>query len=135
MALIFLGSTDVMSAHHTSRFLVPFLRWLFPRMSPELIATAQSLVRKGWHLTEYAVLALLVWNALVRPFALRPTSWPMRATRLAWLLCVLFAASDEFHQAFVPSRISSVSDVGLDAGGSAAALLALWTFGRWRAFW
>ena len=33
MALIFIGSTDVLSAEHTSRFLVPFLRWFDPNDS------------------------------------------------------------------------------------------------------
>jgi len=33
MAVIFLGSTDMLSAEHTSRFLVPFLRWIDPQIS------------------------------------------------------------------------------------------------------
>ena len=135
MALIFWGSTDLMSSHHTSRFMAPFLRWLFPGISGETVEAVQTVIRKGWHFTEYGMLALLVWNALVKPFDRTPASWSARCATRAWLICVLYAASDEFHQAFVPSRGSSVADVGLDAVGAASALAALWGFGRWRGFW
>jgi len=38
LCLIFIGSTDLMSAEQTSRFFVPFLRWLKPDVSPEMLA-------------------------------------------------------------------------------------------------
>jgi VanZ family protein len=38
----------------------------------------------------------------------------------------LFAASDEFHQMFVPTRTARVSDVFIDLAGGALGLLALW---------
>src|ERR1051325_8062067 len=64
MALIFVGSTDVMSAEQTSRIIAPLLRWLKPNISVEAIAQVQFFVRKGAHLSEYAILALLLWRAL-----------------------------------------------------------------------
>ena len=135
MAIIFLGSTDVMSAPHTSRFLIPLIKWLFPSVSPSVLEVIQTLLRKGWHLAEYAILSLLVWNALVQPFVTRPGGWPWRVVRLTLLICLFYAASDELHQAFVPSRGSSVADVVLDGLGSTAGLTALWICGRWRGFW
>src|SRR5437588_274930 len=36
--------------------------------------------------------------------------------------CAVFAASDEFHQSFVPSRTSSMNDVIIDICGAAIAL-------------
>jgi len=33
MSLMFAGSSDLMSAEHTSRFLAPILRWLKPDIS------------------------------------------------------------------------------------------------------
>src|ERR1043166_6368308 len=62
--LIFLASGDVMSAEHTSRFLVPFLRWLDPGISVETLAEIHFCVRKAAHVTEYAILALLVARAV-----------------------------------------------------------------------
>jgi hypothetical protein len=52
MIFIFIGSTDLMSAEHTSRFIVPFLLWLKPDMSPETIARIHMLIRKLGHVTD-----------------------------------------------------------------------------------
>ena len=38
---------------------------------------------------------------------------------------MLYAATDEFHQLFVPERTSLVSDVMIDTAGGAVGLLAL----------
>ncbi len=65
LGVIFLGSTDLMSAEHTSRFIVPFLRWLKPDISPETLASIHFIVRKCAHLGEYAVLALLLLHAAI----------------------------------------------------------------------
>lgn len=61
-----------------------------------------TLVKKGGHMTGYALLALAYWYWL--GFAPN-TGW------LAWLWAVFYAASDEFHQFFTPGRHSSVEDV------------------------
>jgi len=46
-----------------------------------------------------------------------------------------YAASDEFHQLFVPSREASVLDVLIDTAGAVFALLLIWFIGRWRRRW
>ena len=53
MLLIFAGSSDVLSAEHTSRFIVPFLRWFDPQISFAAIAAIHLTLRKLGHLTEY----------------------------------------------------------------------------------
>jgi len=45
---------------------------------------------------------------------------------------MFYAASDEFHQTFVPSREGCVRDVMIDTSGALAGLFALWLFGRLR---
>jgi VanZ family protein len=120
MALIFLGSTDMLSAEHTSRFLVPFLRWLDPQISFAALNTIQFGIRKLAHLTEYATLAMLLWRALRSG-----TRGQMKMSILfliAALGCAIFAASDEFHQSFVPSRTSSPADVMIDVCGALVGL-------------
>ena len=67
MFLIFSASGDGQSYRHSSRIIVPLLHWLFPWMSQELIETLHYLVRKCAHLSEYAVLALLLWRAIRQP--------------------------------------------------------------------
>jgi len=115
MALIFIGSTDVLSAEHTSRFLVPFLRWLDPQISWATLNAVQTIIRKLGHLTEYAILAALLWRAL------RSGMWWSSKMSVLFaivcLACAIFAASDEFHQSFVPSRTSSFHDVMIDVCG------------------
>src|SRR6266487_5867071 len=77
MGLIFGGSTDVMSSHRTSRFIGPLLRWLNPNISDEAIRAVQTVVRKGGHVAEYSVLAVLIWRGRRKPFRndSRPWSW------------------------------------------------------------
>ena len=126
MAVIFLGSTDMLSAEHTSRFLVPFLRWLDPRISLAALNAIQLGIRKLGHLTEYAILAALLWRALRGG-----TRWQMKMSILfvgTWVVCALFAASDEFHQSFVPSRTASPRDVVIDVTGALIGLVICWTF-------
>ena len=120
MTIIFLGSSDMLSAEHTSRFLVPFLRWLDPQISFAALNAIQLGIRKLGHLTEYAVLAMLLWRALRGG-----TRWQMKMSILflvATLACAIFAASDEFHQSFVPSRTPSPHDVMIDICGALIGL-------------
>ena len=134
MAVIFAASSDAHSFEHSSRILAPLLRWLFPQISEETVHLVVFLARKCAHLAEYAVLALLVWRALNQSKNnLTPWSWPKVGGTL--LIVFLYAASDEFHQIFVPTRTPAIHDVVIDTIGGAAALLALWLVGRWRKRW
>lgn len=132
MLLIFTASTDLMSSQRTSRFIGPFLRWLNPRVSDETVRAVQLAVRKTAHVTEYAVLAMLLWRAIRKPVKndVRPWSW--REATLAIAVACAYAITDELHQHFVASRFGSVWDVLLDTFGAAAGILALWGAGRWR---
>src|SRR2546425_12911933 len=62
-ALIFIGSSDLLSASHTSAFLTKPLLWLFPHASDATLATIHFVIRKTGHFTEYAILALLAARA------------------------------------------------------------------------
>ena len=135
MALIFTASSDVHSYQHSSRFVEPLLRWLFPHLSESRIHTIHEVIRKCAHLTEYALFALLLWRAFRRPAKNNPRPWNWREARLTLLLVMLYAATDEFHQQFVSTRTSLVSDVFIDTAGGLAGLLVLWMIGRWRKHW
>lgn len=129
MAFMFTASTDLLSAEHTSRFLVPFLRWLKPDISWATIVQVHFLIRKGAHLTEYAILAVLLWRALrFHRVGVRHSLWPQAA--IALVVAIVFAATDEYHQAFVPSRGSSPVDVMIDSCGAALGLALRWGIGR-----
>jgi VanZ family protein len=135
MGIIFSASSDAGSFRNTSRILGPLVRWLFPQLSDDAVHTVVFIIRKGAHLSEYAVLAVLLWRAL-RPAGQReaaPWSWTLAG--LAVGLAALYAATDEFHQTFVPSRQGSVWDVLIDTGGACCGLLVLRAIGLWRKLW
>lgn len=113
-----------MSAEHTSRFIGPFLRWIYPTISPITILRVQLFIRKLAHVSEYAVLAVLLYRAVVHT-----TLKGRRAlsAALVLVLCATYAASDEFHQSFVPSRTASVRDVMIDICGATLALILYWS--------
>jgi VanZ family protein len=118
MIFIFIGSTDLLSAEHTSRFIGPFLRWLTPDVSDATIASVQLVIRKCAHLTEYAILAALLFRA----FRQRQPRVG-RALAMSFLLAAVYAALDEFHQSYVVSRTGSPWDVLIDCGGALAGVL------------
>jgi VanZ family protein len=135
MVAIFSASGDSASFQHTSRILEPFLHWLLPNISTETFRDIVFVIRKCAHVTEYAVLGILVWRARRKPALhdTRPWEWPAAGEAL-WAT-VLYAATDEFHQTFIPSREGCVRDVLIDSSGAVAGLILLWILGRWRKFW
>jgi len=135
LGFIFLGSTDLMSAEHTSRFLIPFLLWLRPDFSPEALAQVHFVLRKLGHVTEYAILAMLLWRALRRETdPKRRAILRLRSGQTlflsVWVLCAIFAATDEYHQSFVASRTAAIGDVLIDTCGAAIGLVLCIAFRR-----
>lgn len=129
MILIFSFSSDSHSQQHSSRFFEPLLHWLFPSMPQASVDAIHHVFRKCCHLTEYAILGLLVWRAMHQSNnRLAEWSWPKVGGTL--LVVFLYAATDEFHQVFVPTRTPMVSDVFIDTSGAAIGLLVLWLLHR-----
>ena len=71
-----------------------------------------TILRKGAHLTEYAILGGLLLRALGREVP-------------AFVVGVAYAATDEIHQHFVRGRHASPIDVAIDAVGLSIGILAL----------
>jgi VanZ family protein len=69
-----------------------------------------TVLRKGAHITEYAILGALLYRALGR-----------EAVALA--VGIAYAATDELHQHFVRGRHASPVDVAIDAAGLALGML------------
>lgn len=72
---------------------------------------------KGWHFAEFAILTVLTVAA-----------WKWRRGNItAWsivgamLFCIAFAASDEWHQSFIPDRFGTLQDVVIDSFGVVTA--------------
>jgi VanZ family protein len=135
MSLIFIGSSDSKSYTHSSRLIEPLLHWLFPHMSQAHVEAIHHVIRKCAHLTEYAVLALLLWRAVRKPIRGDARPWSWREALTAVLMVFLYASTDEFHQRFVPSRTPMVSDVFIDTSGAIAGMILLWAIGRKFGWW
>jgi VanZ family protein len=76
------------------------------------LGTWDTILRKGAHVTEYAILGALLYRALQREV-------PALAAGIA------YAATDELHQHFVRGRHASPVDVAIDAVGITLGML-LW---------
>ena len=125
MTVIFLASTGALSASKSGSIIAPLLHWFFPNITETAVEVIHSVVRKGGHLSEYAILALLAARAF--------TGSAHAGLRRRWFaaalgLVVLYSFSDEFHQSFEASRTASVFDCLIDITGGLAALI----FYRWR---
>jgi VanZ family protein len=132
MAVIFTASGDSMSGEHSSRLLGPLVKWIYPSVSAEALESIILGVRKCAHVGEYALLWWLSWRAFRESTGCNRGGWHWRPAFLALLLVLAYAASDELHQAFVPTRQASIIDVGIDGCGAAGGMLCLWGISRRR---
>jgi VanZ family protein len=127
MLMIFGFSTDFASAERTRPAVGGIVRRLFPNLARRL-TTAQldrvdKNIRKCAHVTEYAILAILAYRAV----AFGNPAFRSRNVVLPFLIGVLYAASDEYHQSFYPSRDGTAADVVFDTFGvTIGLLLCLW---------
>ena len=79
------------------------------------------ILRKGAHFTAYMILGALVINALYKSFGIgkRYIFW-------GFMICVIYAVSDEVHQAFVPGRGPALKDVLIDSAGAFTGIISIY---------
>lgn len=88
-----------------------------PETKKKIVKKLNYSVRKSAHVFEYFVLGVLALN-IFDAFNIK------RKVLFAIILCVLYAASDEFHQLFT-GRTASVTDVLLDSAASIVGIYLL----------
>lgn len=123
MTLIFLLShQDKEESQGIGDFFVMIFEFL--RLDPLQMEAwgVPHLIRKCAHVFEYCVLFLLM-HRLIHHYHPKPASlWYSLA------ICAFYAATDEYHQTFIPGRAGQLADVGIDTFGATLALL-------WRRRW
>ena len=121
-AVIFAGSSDLLSAAHTGFWLDDVIRALIghPLAAPQFDALHYA-IRKAAHLAEYGILGALLFRAIRGD----DTRWRWRWAIVAIVLTAVVASLDEWHQAFVPSRTSSPWDVLIDTVGATLAQIVI----------
>jgi VanZ family protein len=110
--------TEAFSSQNTFPLVKTTMRLLFPNISSHELGLIHAVIRKAGHVIECFILGLLLF------FAFRGGStglWKWRWSLFAITGVVLWAMSDEWHQSFVPTRMASVADVGIDVAGGILA--------------
>ena len=89
-------------------------------------------IDKLYHFIEYAILGTLLAWAFVKA---KPAVVP---SKFIWVLAaglsILYGASDEWHQTFVPGRCATLADWVADVLGSIAGVLAVYLYYRKKGF-
>ena len=121
MLIIFFFSAQTGEQSSQSSGLVEQLLSIFSFIPDHVFGfELQLLIRKGAHFTEYFVLYLLIFNAII--------DYQLLKKSLVYSLIAVFiyACTDEIHQAFVPGRVCAFIDVLVDTSGGLVAMILIW---------
>lgn len=122
MGVIYMFSAQPASA--SSQMSGSLMKWLIGIIDvtpiPEILGEdlLHTLIRKMAHFTIYFVLGVLVFRATQEGIKIE---W--RSIWISFLICVIYAGSDEFHQLYVPGRSGQVTDVLIDSSGALLGIL------------
>lgn len=124
-SLIFYFSTENFSFSNTEGFLSEWLLRFFPQISPARFMALHLVSRKAAHWCEYFVFGILLVRAQRRGDEPRLATAAIARTLV---LVLAYAASDEYHQSWVPERTASAVDVAIDTFGGVCGLfwMCLW---------
>ena len=120
--------------HSLFRYWLPPVLWMGlifilsaqPTLPHHPEALFDHILKKAGHMMGYGILAFLLWRA----FSQGQGALSRSALVAAFVGSVLYAASDEYHQSFVPGRNGTSVDVGFDTVGALVALLVVGSLGR-----
>lgn len=82
-------------------------------------------IRKGAHVFVFMMLAVLIQWAVQKTWLIGTWSYG-----ITFLVTLLYAISDEWHQSFNPNRTSKVEDIGIDTVGSIIGILIIMIINR-----
>jgi VanZ family protein len=128
--LIYHLSTAGFGSSFTQWVLSQILSLFQIHVSPGTLDFLNFLMRKLAHLTEYAVLAQLLYVSLIRVAELE---WQPRAAFWSAVIAGAYSLTDEFHQLFVPNRTASLVDCALDTTGAILGLVLVYLVTRLQA--
>lgn len=125
VSVVLFASTTTGSMNNTSLIIRPLLEFLFPNTPEETLTIYHGYIRKMAHLTEYGILAFWAsrafWNSSIE---FLKKYWFVAA----FLIVVIVASIDEYHQSFDPSRTGTIRDVFIDASGAILMIIILFAY-------
>jgi vanZ family protein len=98
----------------------PYTKGLSEEIKIKMVEHGNPIIRKLAHFSIYALVGVWIM-AFMSTFDIRL----YKKWIISMLVGVLYAASDEFHQSFVPGRSPSIVDVGIDSLGVLTGILAV----------
>lgn len=128
MALIFsLSNQDATVSSGTSGNVIRLIAGIFrpgfgslpAAEQAEIVASLQFIARKSAHFSLYMILGVLSFLAVI---SYEKLLFVLRLA-ISCTVCLLYAASDEIHQLFVPGRSGEVRDVMIDFSGAVLGIL------------
>lgn len=127
IAVIAIESTPYLGADHTTRPLRWIYEHLFGEVSDREWAALHHFIRKSGHFLGYGAVGLAWLRAW---WMTLPNSAFLQDSLLAVLGTAFVAASDEYHQTFLPNRTGLARDVLLDCFGAITMQLLVFLFIR-----
>lgn len=116
MIFIFIMSnTTGNQSANQSNFFVEMLINLI-KIDPDMLS---FIIRKTAHMSEYAILLLLIY------YGLHKSKFNFQLL-LSFLFTFIYACSDEFHQIFIPGRSGQFKDILIDSCGALVMLLIIY---------
>jgi len=131
MAMIYyFSSQDGAKSHEVSSRLLEYLKFLALYVPEGLLdffsgvgKNHEYILRKCAHFTEYLILSLIVYKAM------RASEISFKKSiLLTFIICFVYAVSDEVHQYFVPGRAFAVTDIMIDTAGAILGLMTVVLF-------
>ena len=98
----------------------PYTKELSEEIKIKMVEHGNPIIRKLAHFSIYTLVGVWIM-AFMSTFDIRL----YKKWIISMLVGVLYAASDEFHQSFVPGRGPSIVDVGIDSLGVLTGILAV----------
>lgn len=114
MIFIFSAQNGDLSEDVSHSFIMTVLGQFLEKILPPITGNGfEADIREYAHMFEYWCLGISLSLLLREVFVVK--RW--FAYPLAEVGCFLYACTDEFHQTFVPDRVGTFADVGVDAVG------------------
>lgn len=124
--LISVFSTHYFSGEETARFIIPFLRRIFPAANPHTLSLMHVGIRKLAHITEFGVFSIAVFHGIRG----ERYGWRLQWAITTLLIAVSYAGLDEWHQSLIPVREARFRDVLIDSAGALLAQALVWGYAK-----
>ena len=98
----------------------PYTKGLSEEIKIKMVEHGNPIIRKLAHFSIYALVGVWIMS-FMSTFNIRL----YKKWIISMLVGALYAASDEFHQSFVPGRGPSIIDVGIDSLGVFTGILGV----------